>query len=167
MRYIGQLYGQSKTPGERQLMRAQSTDIVRMRGTAQVPPPPREVTVQSAPRGILINWSEPDPTDPGSRMIAGWRVYKDDEKTLYQEIRDRGTRQKFIETTSGTTPPVVNVFVSSINALGVESNAVQGQGSAVAETGAPSFPSTPPEYNDTYSGGKDTGSGLGKVQFEL
>lgn len=161
MRFLGQLYTQAKTPAERQTLRAQSTDFVRIRGTSMKPPPPREVQIQSAPRGLYITWSLPDPTDPMTALIAGWRVYKDNESTLYDEIRDRGTRQKFIESTSGSTPPVTNVFVSSINGLGVESVLVHATGSAIAESGAPSMPSTPPGYNDTYSGGsnKDSGSG--------
>ena len=163
MRYIGQLYGQAKTPGERQTLRAQVTDMVRVRGTVQIPPPPREVTIQSAPRGLLVTWSEPDPRNPGTKFINGWRVYKGDEKTLYDQIRDRGNRQKFVETTAGTTPPVTAIYVSSVNALGAESQTVQALGSAIAETGAPTMPSSPPEYTSTYSGGGDKTSGTGKT----
>ena len=70
----------------------------------------------------------------------GGGVYKQDESRLFEEIRDRGVRQKFIESTAGATPPSVNVFISSINALGVESTKVQGQGSATAEVAAPVMP---------------------------
>lgn len=164
MRYLGNLFGYSANPVQRQALRQQQTDILRIRGTAQIPPPPREVTVQSAPRGIFLSWSEPDPRDENARFIAGWRIYKDDDRTLYEEIRDRATRQKFIEATAGSAPPTTNVFVSSINALGKESASVQAQGAAIAETGAPTMPASPAEYTTTYSGGGDRNSGYGKYQ---
>lgn len=162
MRYIGQLWNQSRGPAERQALRVQATDFVRTRGTAQIPPPPREITVQSAPRGLYLTWNLPDPRDPGTSYIVGWRVYKDDENTLYEEIRDRGNRQKFVESTAGSAPPVTNVFISSINALGQESQKVQVQGSALTEAGAPTFPGAPPGYTGT--GGKNTSTRQGQMQ---
>jgi hypothetical protein len=87
--------------------------------------------------------------------IQRWRVYKDDENTLYAEVNDRGTRQHFIESTSGSTPPVTNIFVSSLNSLGIESQKVQAQGQAATEAGAPTMPSVPPGYTSGGAGGGD------------
>jgi hypothetical protein len=144
------------TMEQRQVARAQAADITRTRGTAQAPQPPREIIVQPGPRGIFLSWSLPSGFNAD---IQGWRIYKDDEATLYAEIKDRGTRQHFIETTAGTTPPVVNVFVSSLNQLGMESAKIQAQGSALAETGAPAMPSSPPGYTQGGAGGGNTGTG--------
>jgi hypothetical protein len=134
-------YGLRMTTEERQVARAQAADMVRTRGTAQVPLPPKDLVSQPGPRGILVSWNLPSGF---STDIQRWRVYKDDERTLYSEINDRGTRQCFVETSSGATPPTVNVFVSSMNALGVESQKVQAQGRATIESGAPAMPSAPP-----------------------
>ncbi len=146
-------YGVRVTTEQRQVARAQARDTTLTRGTAQVPQPPRDIIAQSGPRGILVTWNLPSGFNTD---IQRWRVYKDDENTLYAEINDRGTRQCFIETTSGSTPPVVNVFVSSVNNLGVESQKVQQQGKAATEAGAPSMPSVPPGYNSAGSGGGNT-----------
>ena len=153
MKVIQRGYGIRMTTEDRQISRAQARDTTLTRGTAQVPQPPRDIIVQSGPRGLLVTWNLPSGF---STDIQRWRVYKDDENTLYAEINDRGTRQCFIETTSGSTPPVVNVFVSSVNNLGVESQKVQQQGKATTEAGAPSMPSVPPGYNSTGSGGGNT-----------
>jgi hypothetical protein len=88
--------------------------------------------------------------------IQSWRVYREDESTLYAAISDRGTRQFFVESTSGATPPVVNFFVSSVNALGVESAKSGALGHALAESGAPVMPSVPQGFNDGALGGGDT-----------
>jgi hypothetical protein len=153
MKVVLRGYGVRMTMEQRQVARTQAADITRTRGTAQAPQPPREIIVQSAPRGVLLSWSLPSGFNTD---IQSWRIYKDDEATLYAEIKDRGTRQHFIETTAGTTPPVVNLFVSSLNQLGVESQRVQAQGSALAETGAPTMPSSPPGYTQGGAGGGDT-----------
>lgn len=137
MKVITRGYGVRMTTEERQVARAQAADMTRTRGTAQKPQPPQNLVTQSGPRGFLVSWGLPS----GFNLdIQRWRVYKDNENTLYAEINDRGTRQCFVETTAGATPPTVNIFVSSVNALGVESQQVQAQGKAVAEAGAPSMP---------------------------
>jgi hypothetical protein len=150
MKVILRGYGLRMTSEERQVARANALEIVRTRGTAQIPQPPRDIITQSGPRGMLVTWNLPAgfATD-----IQRWRVYKDDENTLYADINDRGTRQCFIETTASATPPVVNVFVSSMNALGVESRKVQAQGQAATEAGAPAMPSPPPGYTSGGAGG--------------
>jgi hypothetical protein len=149
-------YGIRMNSEERQLAKSQARDIVLTRGTAQKPQPPRDIIVQSGPRGLLVTWNLPAglTTD-----IQRWRVYKGDENTLYAEIMDRGTRQHFIESTAGSTPPVTNIFVSSVNSLGIESAKVQAQGQAATEAGAPTMPSVPPGYTDTGSGGGNKTTG--------
>lgn len=150
MKVITRGYGIRMNTEQRQIARSQAADDTRTRGTAQKPQPPRNIVCQNGPRGIFVTWNLPTGF---STDIQRWRVYKDDENTLFQEINDRGTRQCFIETTAGVTPPVVNVFVSSVNALGVESQLVQVQGTAAVEAGAPPMPNVPPGYNQGGAGG--------------
>jgi hypothetical protein len=153
MKLILRGYGIRMTTEERQIARAQARDMTLTRGTAQKPQPPRELIVQQAPRGLFLTWSLP----PGFNAdIQRWRVYKDDENTLYAEINDRGTRQCFVEATAGASPPVVNLFVSSLNSLGIESQKVQVQGQAATEAGAPPMPGPPPGFTQGGAGGGNT-----------
>lgn len=153
MRQPYQASGGQQTYGERIRSRQQATDFIRQRGTEKRPSPPRGIITQSAPRGVQISWALP----PGDASdIAGWRIYKGDENTLLDRLPDRGTRQYIVPATAGAT---VSIFVSSVNALGVESTKVQVQGSAISESGAPAIPSLPA---DSGSGqGSDLTSGLG------
>lgn len=152
MKVILRGYGIRMTTEQKQIARAQARDMILTRGTAQRPQPPRDIILQSGPRGLLVTWNLPAGLNTD---IQRWRVYKDNENTLYAEVNDRGTRQHFIEVTAGSTPPVVNVFVSSLNALGIESQKVQAQGQAATEAGAPTMPSVPPGYTAAGSGGGD------------
>lgn len=136
------------TPEERAVARTQAQDMTIARGTDRKPGVPRDISLTSGPRGILVNWRAPANY---TLDVAGYRVYKDDETKLFQDIRDPLTTQCFVEATAGTTPPTVNVFVSTISKLGRESAKIQAQGSATAETGAPTMPSTPPTYTVNYS----------------
>lgn len=145
-------YGSNQTAQQRQITRAQASDVVRTRGTNQRPQPPRDIILQSSSRGILASWSLPSGFNAD---IQGWRVYKGDENMLYKEIQDRGTRQCVIESTAGSTPPVTNVFVSSLNAFGIESAKIQAQGKSSTEAGAPPVPGPPPGYTGQGSGGGD------------
>lgn len=140
MRYLGDWY---TTSDKKQSERIKTTERMEVRGTRQKPDAPRDVFLQSGPRGILVNWRPPQVPDD----VAGWRIYKDDELSLFAEIHEPATTQHFIEATAGASPPVTNIFVSSINKLGIESgNRVQAQGSASVEASAPTMPSTPPTY---------------------
>lgn len=143
MKVILRGYGIRMTTEQRQVARAQAADMVRTRGTGRKPLPPQDVFLQSGPRGILVNWRLPSGFNSD---VAGFRIYKDDEMSLFAEIRDPATAQHFIEATAGSAPPVANIFVSCINKLGVESATVQAQGAATVEAGAPTMPSTPPSY---------------------
>lgn len=136
MKYYGVL--SSDDTSLRWQQRLTNADITFTRGVQRQPQSPRGLVVQSAPRGVLVSWSLPIVyTD-----IVGWRIYKDTETNLFADIRDRGTRQYMVDSTGGSTPPNINIFISSVSALGIESPTVQIQGSALAETGAPTMPSS-------------------------
>lgn len=141
MRYPGtaHLYADPKI---RHMQRIQDIDNAAAKGGLKSPLPPRAVQVQSSSRGFLLSWNLPAVFSD----IVGWRIYKDTESQLYGELRDRGTRQYPIETSSGASPSKVNVFVSSLNARGVESPKIQIQGIATAEAGAPSVPGVPTSF---------------------
>lgn len=146
---------QVNMPNERQ----KTMDFLRTRGTAKRPQAPRDLIAQSGPRGVLLTWNNPQRfTD-----IVGWRIYKTDENTLYTEIRDRGNRQCFVESTAATTSPVSNFFVSSLNALGKESTKIQSQKAALNESGSPTMPGSPPGYT-SYS--NNTTSTSGRVRID-
>lgn len=147
MKAILRGYGIRMNTEQRQNARAQAADMTRTRGTSRVPFPPRDVVCQAGPQGLLVTWNYPAGF---SADIQRWRVYKADENTLYAEIKDRGTRQYFVASTNGK---VVNIFVSALNASGVESPKVSGQGTPSSATAA--MPSVPPDYNLINSGGAD------------
>lgn len=151
MKVVLRGYGVRMTSEERYVARSQAADLTRVRGTTRVPQPPRDLIAQAAPRGVLLTWNYP----ADSSDIQRWRVYKDNETTLFAEIKDRGTRQCFVPSTAGASPPTVNLFVSSMSIAGVESPIVQAQGKAIAEAGAPTLPGSPPEYGSINSGGRD------------
>lgn len=153
MKVILRGYGIRMTSEQRQIARATARDMTVTRGTGQVPQSPRDIIIQSGPRGFLVSWNLPSGfvTD-----IQRWRVYKDNESTLYAEINDRGTRQCFVEATAAASSPVVNIFVSSVNSIGVESPKVQAQGQALTEAGAPAMPSSSPAFT-----GSDTSANYG------
>lgn len=151
MKVILRGYGIRQSTEQRYIARSQAADLTRVRGTTRVPQPPRDLIAQSAPRGILVTWNYP----ADNRDIQRWRVYKDNENTLFAEIKDRGTRQCFVDATAGASPPTVNIFVSSMSIAGVESPLLQVQGKAIAEAGAPTLPPAPPEYTKVGSGGAD------------
>lgn len=151
MKVVLRGYGTRMTAEERYTARSEAANLVRTVGTARVPQPPTGLIAQSSPRGVQVTWNYPEV----NQDIQRWRVYKDNENLLFAEIKDRGTRQCFVDATAGASPSTINVFVSSVNAAGVESAPVQIQGKAIAEAGAPALPSAPPEYGSVNSGGAD------------
>lgn len=158
MKVILRNYGIRMNSEERQTARMQAADMIRTRGTGRRPLPPRDLFLQSGPRGILVQWRFPVKT---TEDIAGWRVYKDNEFSLFCEIRDPNTTQHFIDSTAGSTPPVTNIFVSAINKLSQESPLVSAQGSAIVEAAAPPFPSGGGSYGTNFGGGGGGGAGGG------
>lgn len=143
MKVILRNYGIRMSSEQRQVAKSQAADMTRTRGTGKLPVAPRDVIVQSGPRGLLVSWILGEGfTDD----VAGFRIYKDNELTQFAEIRDPSTTQHYIETTAGSTPPNTNIFVSSLNKLGQESPLVAAQGASLVEAGAPVFPPTPPTH---------------------
>jgi hypothetical protein len=151
-------FGNPKNAAEKFQLRSQATDFIRQRGTSQPPNPPRDPIGQSAPRGVFVTWGLP----PGdSSQITGWRVYSPDENSLVGSISDRGTRQFTVPATAGSSPPIINIFITAVNALGLESSPIQVQGKATAESGAPSQPATPPGFSS--GTGSDTSRVTGSI----
>lgn len=153
MRFTGQ-WPSRGVPVNQTVERMKTQDFLRVRGTAKIPDPPRDVIAQSSSRGVLLTWNNPQIY----KDIVRWRIYKGDENTLYADQGDRGTRQCFVESTAATVSPVSNFFVSSVNALGVESSKVQVQKAASNESGAPATATA-----STSQTGTDTSSGTGNV----
>jgi len=156
MRFPGKWPTKNDLPADRSRERQLTTDFIRNRGTLRKPEPPRDLIAQSGPRGILVTWALPATYFD----VVGWRIYKNDENTLYHELRDRGTRQIFVESTAATVSPTINIFISSLNALGTESPKVQVQSAALSEPNAPGMPGVPPGYND--GGGMNKNNYYGK-----
>ena len=144
MKVVNRGYGIGMTSNEKFNARIQLASVVSTRGTTKVPKPPRDLFTQPGPRGILLNWRFPDGY---SADIAGWRIYKGDENSLFAEIRNPLTTQWFVESTAGSAPPTVMLFVSSFNKVGVESLKMSTSGVASAETGAPATPTTPTAFS--------------------
>lgn len=162
MRFPGKWPAKGMTPDDLQRERQLTLDRLRDRGTAKRPLPPRELIAQPAPRGVFLTWSLPE---RNYQDIVGWRVYKNDENTLYHDLADRGVRKLFVEATAATVSPKFNMFVSSLNGLGKESPKIQIQGAAANESGAPTMPGVPPGYNSGGAGGGDTGTGHGRRTY--
>lgn len=153
MRYPGQWPARG-VPVNQPIDRQRTLDAIRVRGTARIPDPPRDVIAQSSSRGVLLTWNTPQI----NKDIVRWRIYKGDENTLYADQGDRGTRQCFVECTAATVSPTNNFFISSVNALGIESQKVQVQKAAENESGAPATASA-----STSQTGTDTSSGTGSI----
>ncbi len=148
MKLIVRGYGVGMTSNEKLNARVLAMTLTLTRGTTRVPKPPRDLFTQSGPRGILLNWRFPEGY---AADIAGWRVYKGDETSLFAEIREPLTTQWFVESTAGASPPTVLLFVSSFNKIGVESPKIMVSGAATAEAGAPTTPKTPSAYTVPYT----------------
>lgn len=151
MRFLGNWYA---APDQKHSVRVQAAERMLVRGTSRTPLSPKDVFLTSGPRGILVNWR---PAPGHTEDVAGWRVYKDNESSLFAEIRDPKTTQHFVEATASATPPVTNIFVSALNKLNQESPRVQAQGAALTEAGAPAMPSTPPTYSNKFTSGAGSG----------
>lgn len=150
MKTIIRNYGVHVNREERVQQKLAMRDMTIARGTAIVPGAPRNLIAQSGSRGVLISWKLPAGRNSD---IVGFRIYKDTQTALIYETHDPKCNSHFIEANSGSTPPVTNFFISSINKLGVESPKTMVQGTASIEAGAPTIPSVPPNYNTGYSGG--------------
>lgn len=154
MKMILRGYGVGMTRQQRYAARAQARDMTIARGTSKPPQPPHDLVAQSGPRGIFVTWGVPSGQNED---IVKWRVYRGYENTLYHELNDRGCRQIFVEATAGASPPATNIFVSSVNVLGIESTKILVVGKATTEASAPTMPQVPPGYNDGSGFDKNTG----------
>jgi len=134
------------------LDQAAATEWFRVNGDNRMPNPPRNLQAQSGSRKVLVTWDAPD----NKTGIIGYRIYKDTEGQLLDTINDANVRQYSIPASSGATPPVINVFVSSFSKQR-ESQRVQAQGSASVEAGAPVDPPPPTNSAATGTTGRDFG----------
>ena len=110
----------------------------RSNGTSGRPDAPRNLQAQAGSRKVLVTWDAP----VVATGIVGYRIYKDNESSLLDSIYDPNVRQYSVPASAGSSPPTINMFVSSISKRS-ESVKVQIQGKATAESGAPADPSPP------------------------
>jgi hypothetical protein len=146
---IGPQLGSNRTAMLQQ--RNQAVNKVRTHGTSKLPLMARDAQVQPGAGGTLLTWKLP----VNSENVTGYRVYLGTESNLHAQIRDRGTRQLFIPLSSGATPPVTNLFVSTINGFR-EGPRVHIQAQPLPDTTAPGPNPTPPtDWTNVFSGGLD------------
>lgn len=143
------------TPQQLQANRALATDYIRNVGTGQPPSPPRDLQVIAAPRGIQVTWGLPL---DGGNDITGWVIYSPTDTLVRDSIMNRSTRQYVL---AGSAGAQLQGFVASVNGQGIKSTPVYFTGTALTESGAPSYPSTPPGWSS--GGGSDTGDTSGEV----
>lgn len=125
-------------------------------GTRRRPQPPRNLISQPASLGALITWNAP----VKSVGIAGWRIYKDNENNLLEEIRDPSRRQAQVRINASSAQAF---YVSSFTLQGAESPKMQVIASpslgeflvAFNDPGAvnPKIPNDPPEWASEPTGG--------------
>jgi hypothetical protein len=96
------------------------------------------VQAQGGNSKLVVTWNAPE-DDVG---VSRYNIYKDDENGFYGSV-PVSMRRYDVAVTSGTTPSASAVYVSSVNALGKESNKVQAIGTPVVDTGAVADPSPP------------------------
>lgn len=120
------------------LDQAGAASWVKANGPSSRPNPPRNLQAQSGSRKVLVTWDTPIVSDG----IVGYKIYKDNEGSLLDSVYDPNVRQYPVPASSGSTPPSVNIFVSSFTKRD-ESIKVQVQGAATAEAGAPADPKPP------------------------
>lgn len=103
------------------------------------PAPPRNLQAQPGSRNVLVTWDAPEV----ATGIVGYKIYTANEGQLLDTLNDPNVRQYTVPASSGSTPPGVNIFVSSITKRS-ESTKTQIQGTAKTEAGAPTNASPPP-----------------------
>jgi hypothetical protein len=116
--------GHSLTPQQRRDL----SDKILTRGTARRPKPPRGLIFQAGSRGGSLIWSLPSLNED----IAGYRIYKETENNLYEEIKDRGRRQEYIELSAAAVNPIAITAISRTgNVVTVTANQSYRQGDSV------------------------------------
>jgi hypothetical protein len=128
---------------ERALQETAGT-VLQVAGSTKQPDPPVSLIVQAGPLNVLLTWNAP------FRLggVAGYRVYKDNESNLITAIHDPSVRQVTVPLPANTPTAL---YVSCVNALGIESVKVLKIGSAGVSGTTP--PSLPPGYAKEPSGG--------------
>lgn len=126
------------------LDQAAATQYFRVNSDNSIPDPPRNLQAQSGSRKVLTTWDAPVNT----AGIVGYKIYTANEGQLLDTVTDPNVRQYNVPASAGTTPPVMNIFISSFTNQR-ESQKVQVKGSALVEASAPADPIPP------------TGSGAG------
>lgn len=137
-----------------------AADFIRVNGAIRRPQPPRNLQAQSGSRKVLVTWDAPLVTDG----ILGYKIYTANENQLLDTVTDPNVRQYSVPASAGSSPPTINIFVSSFTKRD-ESQKVQVQGAATAESGAPSDPPPPTDSGATgntgktidFDGGSDSG----------
>jgi len=131
--------------------RVRAVTQVRAHGNQRTPALVRSVQAQPAEGGVQVSWHLPT----RYQDVTGFRVYVGSEKNLAIDVKDRGTRQMFIPTQSGSAPPTANIFVSAINGYR-EGHAVQVQSAPIPNAQIPNVkPGPPTDFVDQFSGGLD------------
>ena len=99
-------------------------DIMTRRGVTVLPPPPRNVRVNSGTGYITVMWDAP--VQP--QGVASWRIYLDTESNLVDTIGDTSRTSTQISLSDHAQH---GVYVSSVNPLGKESRKIRTQGAAL------------------------------------
>lgn len=141
-------------------MQEQSTLVLNTVGSRKRPDPPRSLIAQPGSLEVLLTWNGPQKASD----ITGWRIYKNNENTLIDTITDPSTHQYKAKVPANTN---TGFYVSSVNALGVESIKVFVVGAANTDqyvtTGTSggttgSTAGVPPGYPSEPSGGRVGGN---------
>jgi hypothetical protein len=141
----------------RPLDQAAAVQYFRVNGDNSIPDPPRNLQSQSGSRKVLVTWDAPVITNG----IAGYKIYTDNEGQLLDTVTDPNVRQYNVPASAGSTPSVMNIFVSSFTNQ-QESMQAQIKGSASVEAGAPADPS-PPSGSGASGNGPTIGGGGIKI----
>jgi phosphoribosylcarboxyaminoimidazole (NCAIR) mutase len=108
------------------------SDKIITRATARRPATPRDLFFQAGSRGGLLTWKLPTINDD----IDGYRIYKDSDLNLYEEIKDRGRRQEYIELSAAAVTPIVITAISRTgNVVTVTANQAYRKGDSVVIAG--------------------------------
>jgi len=126
-------------------------------GTRRRPQSPRSLISQAASLGAVLTWNAP----VKMKGVIGFRIYKDSETNLLEEVRDLSRRQYRVTLPANTK---ANYYVSTFTVQGAESPKipilVSSNTDQLATAGSGtngSQPSPPPSWNNEPSGGSSRG----------
>src|SRR6266550_2856151 len=126
-------------------------------GTRRRPEPPRSLVSQPASLGAVLTWNAPVKT----KGVVGFRIYKDTETNLLEEVRDPARRQFRVVLPANTK---ANYYVSTFTSQNAESPKipvlVSSNTDQLATAGSGtngSQPSPPPSWGSEPSGGNVRG----------